>query len=102
MPTINAIQNAINNAKALRKKAELQHNAKIIKETRQMEMQLQQQLNIAKIEEKNLKMRQQLMAANKRVEIARAKQRQMKYGNTVKTIKQIGKIGKQLGKRIGL
>jgi len=102
MATINAIQDAINRARKLRTNAEKAHNRQVIAETNKMEDQLKKQLVVAKWEEKNLKLKQQVAAANRRIDTARSKQRQMKYGNTVKTMKQIGKEAKKLGKRLGL
>jgi hypothetical protein len=102
MATINAIQDAINRARKLRANAEKAHNRQVIAETNKMEDQLKKQLVVAKWEEKNLKLKQQVAAANRRIDTARSKQRQMKYGNTVKTMKQIGKEAKKLGKRLGL
>jgi predicted nucleic acid-binding Zn-ribbon protein len=102
MATINAIQDAINRVKKLRSNAERARNKQVVAETNKMEDQLKKQLVVAKLEEKNLKLKQQVAAANRRIDAARSKQRQMKYGNTVKTIKQISKMGKNLGKRLGL
>ena len=102
MATINAIQDAINRVKKLRSNAEKAHNRQVIAETNKMEDQLKKQLVVAKLEERNLKLKQQVAAANRRIDAARSKQRQMKYSNTAKTLRQIGKEAKKIGKRLGL
>ncbi len=110
--SIRSIQTALDRIRTLRKKAEAQKNARIIKETHQMELKLQKQLNIAKIEEENLKMRKKLIAANERIRKARAEQRRISSGGINKIVrdakrwnKELNKVSKgfgKLGRRLGL
>jgi hypothetical protein len=102
MATTNAIQNAIAKVKKMRSDAEKARNRKLIEETNKIEAGLQKQLVIARWEEKNLKLKQEQAAVAKRIAAAREKQKGHKYGSTEKTLRQIGKISKQIGKRLGL